>query len=278
MTVKVDNFGFTRWNFQFEIDGSVTLDPDKSHGLLRRIAGRKRLFLEPMIRSGFLKGKRILDLGCNSGYWSYASLIEGGAAHVTGIDASPELVKQANFVFEKKGVDRVSYHFLLGDAYRFLESSKHSFDVILCLGFFYHINDPMRLLSLMHAASTDVTVIDTIVHKSAEAIISVRPVQKKFVIDEANITLELVSSRKAIFWMAEEVGFMTTRVLKDQYEKVASMWDYIAEQRECFVLSKKSDIESIWANSVNPEYLSIQEDLKKFGYFPEMKKNGRDGN
>jgi SAM-dependent methyltransferase len=278
MTIKVNNFGFTRWNFQFEIDGCVTLDPVKSHGLLRRIAGRKRLFLEPMIQSGFLKGKRILDLGCNSGYWSYASLVEGGATHVTGIDASPELVKQANFVFEKKGIERAAYSFLLGDAYGFLESNVDSFDVILCLGFFYHINDPMRLLSLMYKASTDVTIIDTVVHKSAEALISVRPVPKKSVIDEANITLELVSSRKAIFWMAEEVGFVTTRVLKDQYEKVASMWDYIAEERECLVLSKKSDIESVWRNAFNPGYLLIQEDLQKYGYFPETKKVGRSGN
>src|SRR5205823_14567559 len=127
------------------------------------------------------------------------------------------------------------------------------------LGFFYHINDPILLLQLMHSSAQDYVIIDTVVHKSDDALISTRPVPKKSLVDEGDITLELVSSRKAIFWMAEEVGFKQVRLLKGDYEKIGSMWDYIAEQRECFVLSNGAPIEPVWPNAINPGYLSIQD-------------------
>lgn len=274
--MEQSNFGFSRWNFQFTIDGKNTLDSKKHHKLLRRIAGRKRLFMDPLVQSGYLKGKRVLDIGCNSGYWSLVALTEGGAEHVTGVDASPELVKQAQFAFGKNGMDDKQYEFVLDDAYHFLSTGEQSFDVILCLGFFYHINDPVRLLSLMSDACKSFVVMDTILHKDKEALISVRPVCKKNIIDKANITLELVSSQKALFWMAEETGFLFGRLLTDDFEKISSMWDYIAGQRSAFIFSKQDNIDKIWTNAVDPQYLSIQEDFEEYGYFPEMhKKDGR---
>lgn len=273
--MPVNKFGFPRWNFQYEIGGDTTLDPVKDHNLLRRIAGRKKLFMDPLTQSGFLEGKRVLDLGSNAGYWSYVALAEGGAAHVTGIEASPEIIKQAEFVFAAKHVGPESYAFHCRGAYGFLEETREPFDVILCLGFFYHIHDPLRLLSLMQKATRDFVVIDTIVHKSDDALISVRPVIKgKQTVEEAAMTLELVSSRKAIFWMAEEVGYKQTRLLADKFEKISSMWDYIGQYRECLVLSNSAPIESVWPNAVDPGYITIAEDFRKFGYFPEMHRKG----
>lgn len=271
------NFGFTRWNFQFEIDGKTTLDPGKDAGLLKRIASRQSLFMDPLIKSGFLKGKRVLDLGCNSGYWSLLPVRDGGAAFVQGVDAFAELVDQARFVFEKAGIDREKYSFEVGDAYEFLENaSPGEFDVILCLGFFYHINDPMRLLSLMSKKSRGFVVIDTVVHNSDEALISVRPVQRKpNYVEVANIPLELVSSPKAIAWMAEASGYTAVRTLSGHFAGIQSMWDYTRGERSCFVLSKGPIIEDVWQNAVDPGFLTIQQDLRTHGYFPEMSKEGR---
>ncbi len=272
--MAVNTFGFTRWNFNYEIDGDTTLDPIQNFKILRRIAGRKKLFMDPLIASGFLKGKRVLDLGANAGYWSYVALAEGGASFAQGIEAGPELVQQANFAFDKKGIAPERYNFRLDDAYRFMRETDDRFDVVLCLGFFYHINDPLALLQLMRRVCTGYTVIDTIVHKSDEALISVRPVQKKSVIDEANITLELVSSPKAIHWMAEEAGFAATRDLYDAYEKISSMWDYIGGFRSAHVCGVLGGIEQIWPQARDPKYLTTQQDLDKYGYFPEMHRKG----
>ncbi len=272
--MPLNKFGFTRWNFQYDIGSDTTLDPIADHKLLRRIAGRKNLFMNPLLTSGYLKGKRVLDLGSNSGYWSYITLAEGGASFVQGIEASPELVEQANFVFEKKGMIPGSYDFRLDDAYSYLRETEDRFDVVLCLGFFYHINDPLALLQLMRRVCRGFTVIDTIVHKSDEALISVRPVQRKSVIDEANITLELVSSPKAIHWLAEEAGYVATRDLTDDYEKISSMWDYIGAFRSAHVCSVSDKIETIWPTALNPGYMTTSEDLEKYGYFPEMHRKG----
>jgi 2-polyprenyl-3-methyl-5-hydroxy-6-metoxy-1,4-benzoquinol methylase len=273
--MPVNKFGFPRWNFQYEINGDTTLDPEADHKILRRIAGRKKLFMDPLCASGFLRGKRVLDLGSNAGYWSYVALAEGGAAQVTGIEASPDIIKQAEFVFRAKGVDPDSYAFHCRGAYGFLEACDEPFDVILCLGFFYHIHEPLLLLMLMQKAARDFVVIDTIVHKSDEALISVRPVAKgKVTVEEAAMSLELVSSRKAIFWMAEEAGYKQARLLTDTYEKISSMWDYIGAFRECFVLSNGPPVEPVWPNAIDPGFLSGAEDFKKYGYFPEMHRKG----
>jgi hypothetical protein len=126
----------------------------------------------------------------------------------------------------------------------------------------------------MRKAANHYVVIDTVVHKSEEALISVRPIVKPGVTGEADISLEFVSSRKAIFWMSEEVGYKEARLLTDQYEKIGSMWDYIAGQRECLVLSNGAPIDSVWPNAVDQQYLPIKDDFKKYGYFPEMHAKG----
>jgi len=272
-----NNFGFTRWNFQYEIDGDTTLDDVRDAGLLRRIAARRSLFMQPLIDSGYLDGKSILDIGCNSGFWSYLPVRFGGAAHVHGIDASPELIEQAKFAFERNGVDQGQYRFEVADAYEFLsKSAPQMYDVVLCLGFFYHINDPMQLLSLMSRICRDFVIIDTVVHNAPEALISVRPVQKKpNYVESANIGLELVSSPKAIYWMSEETKFVEARTLTGSFKGIQSMWDYIRDERAAFVLSKGPSIESVWTNTMNPGYLSTREDLARHGYFPEIHPEGR---
>ena len=264
---------FRRWNFQFAINGETTLDAVKDEKLLKRIDGRRKLFMQPLMDSDFLRGKSVLDVGCNSGYWSMLAL-EGGAAFVQGIEAMPELVEQAHWVFERYGVDAASYGFEVADAYDFLAHTERKFDVILCLGFFYHINDPVRLLQLMANACTGFVIIDTLVHNAVEALVSVRPVTKKGrddMVESANIGLELVSSPKAIHWMAREAGFRDVRSLTSDYEKVSSMWDYIKGERRAFVLSHGPTIGKVFANVTSEAYLTPEKDLAEYGYYPEMR-------
>jgi 2-polyprenyl-3-methyl-5-hydroxy-6-metoxy-1,4-benzoquinol methylase len=48
---------------------------------------RYRYFFEPLVRlfGGSLKGHRVLDLGCNAGFWSLKAA-EAGADFVLGVD------------------------------------------------------------------------------------------------------------------------------------------------------------------------------------------------
>lgn len=261
-----------RWWFDYVIDGQHTLDPVKDAGAIRRIANRKALFIDPLVRSGYLQGKRILDLGCNSGFWSLSALKEGGAAFARGIEADPVYHAQAEQVFKAYGVEADRYQFILSDAYRHLEADIDEYDLVLCLGFFYHIDDPSRLLKLMAArCPRGIVVIDTVVHSSPEALVSVRPVETDTLIPDARISVELVSSPKALAWMGSAAGLRKFRVIRGEYERITSMWDYLKGERSAFALSAEADLDTFFPDSEDPGYLMPSEDLAKYGYFPEMR-------
>src|SRR6185437_14172291 len=123
------------------------------------------------LRSGFLNDKRILDLGCNSGYWTYLAVQEGGAAYVEGVEMTGGLVRLARFALSRSGLGSDRYAIIQGDAYKRLARAEAPFDVIFCLGFFYHINDPALLMSLMSKACSGYVVLDTVIHPSDDAMI-----------------------------------------------------------------------------------------------------------
>ena len=77
-------------------------------------------FFDPVVDlcGGSLKGKRVLDLGCNAGFWSL-NAAEAGADFVLGVDGRQMHVDQSNFVLEVKGIDKSRYHFALGKIYAF---------------------------------------------------------------------------------------------------------------------------------------------------------------
>lgn len=87
-----------------------------------------------------LKGGRLLDIGCNSGYNSvYAS----SQYHFScvGVDVVPRHIEVSRFFSELAGTDS---EFLIGSAETF--SRPNEFDVVLHFGTLYHLKNP--LLSL----------------------------------------------------------------------------------------------------------------------------------
>lgn len=61
---------FPRWHYQFDLAGNLT--PIFREKWIVRHRERKRYFFDPVVQlfGGSLKGKRVLDLGCNAGFWS----------------------------------------------------------------------------------------------------------------------------------------------------------------------------------------------------------------
>jgi SAM-dependent methyltransferase len=108
-----------------------------------------------------LAGRRVLDLGCHDGRWSFAAL-EAGARHVIGIEARAHLVKKAAENFRYYGVPAASYELVTGDAIEVLRGLKAgSIDVLMCLGFFYHTMEHMRLLLEARRLGAEYMIIDT---------------------------------------------------------------------------------------------------------------------
>lgn len=94
-------------------------------------------------------GKRVLDVGCWDGLWTFESE-KRGAAEVYAIDD----VSQRSF--HDTRTFRLAKEILRSNAYYFPETPLErvpelgiKFDIVLFLGVYYHLRDPLRALGLL---------------------------------------------------------------------------------------------------------------------------------
>jgi len=94
---------------------------------------------------------KILDVGCGSGRCA-VKLLRQGAATLTGIDFSPEMIKIAKELGQEYRVqDRC--HFVLEDFAQAAFNEK--FDICVALGFFDYTRDPENYLQKMKELATE---------------------------------------------------------------------------------------------------------------------------
>lgn len=124
--------------------------------------GRLNLRYEAIFAANqeIFEGARVLDLACNDGRWSFAAL-RTGAAHVTGIEARPELVDNANETFAHYGEDPSNYRFVCDDVLTALRDGKFDVDVVLNLGYIYHTTRHTELLSYLRALDPKYMIVDS---------------------------------------------------------------------------------------------------------------------
>jgi len=91
-----------------------------------------------------LRGKTVLDLGCNAGFYSL-EMKRRGAARVVGVDSDPRYLAQAELAAEFYGLDielrQLSVYDVAGLGERF--------DVVLFMGVLYHLRHPLLALDLL---------------------------------------------------------------------------------------------------------------------------------
>ncbi|HET6398728.1 MAG TPA: DUF1698 domain-containing protein, partial [Candidatus Thermoplasmatota archaeon] len=95
-----------------------------------------------------LTGLRVLDVGCNAGYYC-VELARRGAT-VVGLEPSPRYLAQAGFVVRQWGLEgRVELR--RGQVYD-LARGGEAFDLVLFLGVFYHLRYPLLALDVLARA------------------------------------------------------------------------------------------------------------------------------
>lgn len=119
-----------------------------------------------------LQGARVLDIASHDGRWMMAAL-KAGAAHVTGIEARPELVENGEKTFAEYGAEASSYRFITGDVYGVLAREPLQVDVIQCFGFLYHTLRFPELFSRLSALRPRHLVLDTRVYNQDGQLIKV---------------------------------------------------------------------------------------------------------
>lgn len=120
---------------------------------------------------GIFDGARVLDLASHDGRWSMAAL-DAGATHVTGVEARPTFVEAAITNFEFYGVARNRYAFMLADL-NHLTDAQGKYDVVLCLGYFYHTINHMALFEYLRSTEAEYLILDGMVEPVDEPVIKV---------------------------------------------------------------------------------------------------------
>ena len=105
------------------------------------------------------KNSKVLDLASHDGRWSLASL-KAGASKVVGIEGRENLVKKSNKILEKYGYGDKFTCFKEDLNNKILKFEEGSFDIILCLGFFYHTMHHFKLLSEFKRFKPKLIILD----------------------------------------------------------------------------------------------------------------------
>jgi SAM-dependent methyltransferase len=106
------------------IDWEDSMRKGADVSLIERLAAsfRKHLCYRSAIAMDLLipqvKGKTVLDLGCGSGFFSFALYERAGPQRITGIDISPKAVGRAQAIAKERGWSD-HFSFLEGDAASF---------------------------------------------------------------------------------------------------------------------------------------------------------------
>ncbi|MCJ8010881.1 class I SAM-dependent methyltransferase [Paenibacillus sp. KQZ6P-2] len=107
-------------------------------------------YLEFLVRTVWKMDKplRIVDYGCGFGYLGLKllPLLPEGSTY-TGMDSSPELIKQAEEIFAKLPYE---VNFILTDITR--NTVEQQYDVAVCHAFLLHMEEPVAMLQKMVAS------------------------------------------------------------------------------------------------------------------------------
>ena len=248
---------FPRWHYQFELQGIKTPIFDPGH--INRHEQRARYFFDPLVElsGGSLKGKRILDLGCNAGFWSL-KVIEAGCDFVLGIDGRQMHVDQANLVFEANRIDRSRYQFRTGNVFTNNFSDAGPFDVVLCLGLMYHISKPVELLDRIAAVNTDLLLIDTSVSGVGGASIRFRRESLDEPRNSVDYETVFILSRQAVIELAHSFGYSVVplRMNATNYE---GMQPYLRGKRLAFMCAKKTNLSSLAHGAMDEPFAKLEQ-------------------
>jgi 2-polyprenyl-3-methyl-5-hydroxy-6-metoxy-1,4-benzoquinol methylase len=116
-------------------------------------------------------GARVLDLGSYDGRWPYA-IAAAGARSVLGIEGRADLI--AEFAAFPDRPYKGNVNLIQGDfivAMDDLIARGETFDLVFCLGVFYHTMQHYRMMLQMAALKPKVIVIDSVFSTAKEPVI-----------------------------------------------------------------------------------------------------------
>lgn len=128
-----------RWWHQIEVAPGIVTPGDDSNRM-------KLPILEELGLSHSLHGKRVLDIGCSDGFFTFEAEKRGG--EVVAIDFVPETY--SGFATARRILDsRVTYR--MDNVYNLEPEGYGTFDVVFFLGVLYHLRKPLAALDAIRS-------------------------------------------------------------------------------------------------------------------------------
>ena len=201
---------FDLWHYAYEFEGGLSFAASHHHpgphsNDSRRPLQRFRHFIPPLVEAcgGSLAGKRVLDIACNSGFWSLQCALLG--AEVVGFDSRQELIDQANLLKSIVGLSNVEFNVL--DFWKMSpQALGGTFDVVLNLGILYHLPKPLTALELTRAMARERILLDTAVNPLLESVVFLDWEEAHDIRSANTAGIVACPSRSAIELMFKHIG------------------------------------------------------------------------
>jgi tRNA (mo5U34)-methyltransferase len=104
-----------------------------------------------------MRGKSLLDVGCNAGFYSFEAK-RLGAARVLGVDGQRQHIRQALLVRKVLGLD---LEFRRLNVYELDRQAIGQFDITLALGLIYHLKHLVLALENLYKVTREMLIIET---------------------------------------------------------------------------------------------------------------------
>ncbi len=201
---------FDFWHYAYKFDGNLSFSahhnkPESHINEPERPLQRFRHFMPYLLEAhhGSLQGKRVLDIACNSGFWSIQCAFLD--AEVVGFDARPELIEQANLIKSIVGLNNVEFKVL--DFWSMSpQTLGNTFDIVLNLGILYHLPKPLQALELTKSMARKTILLDTSLYPSNNPVISLQWEEPFDIRCAANSGFIAKPSKKSIDMMLRHIG------------------------------------------------------------------------
>ena len=140
MLKKINSFEY--WHYRFDLGDDVVINPTDQSYAKKKLGLRN--FVWPAVLDlcgGSVKGLRVLDIACNSGFWSLEAH-RLGADYVLGFDARPAYIEQAELVRDALGIDPQRVEYKQMDIYDLSRGSVGGeYDLVLSLRILHHLSN-----------------------------------------------------------------------------------------------------------------------------------------
>ncbi len=225
---KIDSFEY--WHYPFELGGDMSIKPTDDYNATEK--PQLRDFIWPAVLrlcGGSLEGMRVLDIGCNAGFWSLQAH-RAGASYVMGVDVRPEHIQQAELVRDALGISPRKLDYRQVNVFDVASEELGEYDLVLLLRVLQHIRDPLGALARVRSVCRSFLVADVKTLRRKEPLL--------YLIDEdpkspllGVESLALWPSWVALKLMLKRVGFLVVRQLRP---KGSIEYSYFSGRRRVF--------------------------------------------